>query len=600
MNELREYLKNNIIITDGAAGTYISSLIGRNAPSCELLNISDKQMVLRMQTQYVKAGANLIFTNTFNASAAGNSIGTDFGKTEKIITEGVKIAKQAAGDSVFIAGDIGPLSEAGFSAEELSAEYRRIADTFIENGIKNFIFETFPDSTYPIETARYIKSRLDDAFVIISFAITPEGYSRTGINGNRLIGQVKAAGCADAAGFNCCSGPAHLLNYAKTVDYGNLIPVIMPNAGYPQRNADSAEDVVTFSGSPEYFAQRLSHAADCGFRIIGGCCGTTPRHIAMLSQALKTAPVHSFKADETNQEKTTEQTPADNTDLFGAKYGKKAVIVELEPPLNADISKLESAAQLLKSVKVDAVTVADSPMARARADSVVIAAHLCREFGFNVIPHMCCRDKNINALKSSLIAAHIEGIRNVLAITGDPVSDTPGSVKSVFNLNSAGLCRFIKSLNDDIFKGSEMNCGCAFNVNARNLNAEFSRLEKKIEAGASFVLTQPVFTERAADAVAKIRSYGIKVFAGIITPVSYKNAVFLANEMPGIEVPDEIIRKFSQDMSREQGEQIGIDISVKTAEMLDGKTDGYYFIVPFHRVYVTQKIIEVLRQKGII
>lgn len=602
MNKLQEILKNEIVVADGAAGTYISSLVGRNASPCEALNLSDPETVLRMHTQYVKAGARLILTNTFGASMAGGSIGGPFDTTRKIIIEGVNLARKAAAEKAFVAADIGPLPETRLDSDTVYEEYTRIVDTFINAGVNIFVFETFASSKYPILISKYIRSRLADAFILISFAVTPDGYSSVGFDGRRLIDDVKNAGVADAAGFNCCSGPAHLLNYASTIDYGNLIPSIMPNAGYPKRESDDAVPNgfdLAYSGSPEYFASKLSAAAERGFRIIGGCCGTTPRHIALLAKAVAEGKSGGAKVRETLKKEPQKQIKS-NTFISALKNpARKAVVVELEPPLNADISKIVASARLLKGLGVDAVTVADSPMARARADSIVVASHLRRETGVEVIPHLCCRDKNINAIKASLIAAHIENIRNILAVTGDPVADS-GSVKGVFNLNSEGLCRFIKSLNEDIFSGDPMFCGCAFNANARNMEVELNRLQKKLDAGASFVLTQPVLTPQAAEAVGKARRLGAPILAGIITPISYKNAFFLANEMPGFKIPDEYLKKFSPDMTREQGEKIGIEISIQSAKMVAENTDGFYFIVPFNRVYVTKKVIEALRADGII
>ena len=604
MNKLREYLKTNIMIADGASGTYISSIAGRTAAVCELLNLQDPEAVLRMHRQYVKAGAKLIFTNTFGASLAGTSIGGSFETTRKILFEGVRLARLAAGHDAFVAADIGPLPETSVDSNLLDAEYRRIADAFLEAGVENFVFETFASAYHPIRVARYIKSRLPDAFILISFAVLPDGYSREGVSGQRLIDGVKAAGCADAAGFNCCSGPAHLLNYATTVDYGELLPTIMPNAGYPQRETDDAQPAdagVTYSGSPDYFAARLSAAARHGFRIIGGCCGTTPRHIAFLAQAVFAGGALTPVSSAAPRQKALTQARVNGFEAALARQGRKAVIVELEPPINTDVSKITNAARLLAQSGVDAVTIADSPMARARADSMTIAARLYRETGLEVIPHLCCRDKNINGIKSTVIAGHIEGIRNLLAVTGDPVPDTDrGTVKSVFNLNSEGLCRFINSLNDDVFSGDPILCGCAFNVNARNLPAEIARLEKKLAAGARFVLTQPVFTPEAATALEGIRKSGVRVLCGILSPVSYKNAVFLANEMPGFSIPDQYLKRFSPDMTREEGEDTGVAIAVEIAKSVADLTDGYYLIVPFNRVHVVRRIIEILRQDGIL
>ncbi|CDZ24516.1 homocysteine S-methyltransferase [[Clostridium] cellulosi] len=604
MKNIREYLQNEILIADGAAGTYISSLTGRISGPCEMLNITSADTVLRMHKQYVKAGAKLILTNTFSASVAGNSIGGDFDTTSAIIKEGVKIASMAAQDNAYVAADIGPLPETMFDSAVISEEYRRIVDTFLASDVNIFVFETFSNSVYPIKFSRYIKNKNPEAFIIISFAVMPDGYSRENISGQRLIDEVAEAQCADAVGFNCCCGPSHLLNYAQTVDFRGMVPVIMPNAGYPQRESGDLtiqESDVTYSGSPSYFASRLSSAASCGFKIIGGCCGTTPRHIAMLSDAVSKASRgcgNSLSVHEV--QKPIRRTLNTFSDTL-LHENRKTVVVELEPPFNADISKLENAAKVLKDLNVDAITVADSPMARARADSLATAARLKRTIGIEVIPHLCCRDKNLNAIKSSLISAYIEGIRNILAVTGDPIPDTDRAlVKGVFNLNSESLCRYIRSLNSDIFSGDEIFYGCAFNVNAKNPKMELKRLEKKLDAGASFVLTQPVFTDDAAEALKEAKNKGVKVIAGLVTPVNYKNAVFLANEMPGFNIPEKFLKRFSPDMTREQGENEGIAITIEIARKIAHIADGFYFVVPFNRVNVTKRVIEALRADGII
>lgn len=604
MNKILDFLKNNILVTDGSAGTYISSLTGRSSLPCESLNLSDPELVLRMHQQYVKAGAKLILTNTFAASIAGGSIGASFDKTAKIIKAGVDLAFRAADDEAFTAADIGPLPETSLGSEVLENEYTHIVDTFLTCGMKNFVFETFGSAVFPIKFAQYIKMHEPEAFIIISFAVMPDGYSREGISGHRLVEEVKNAGCADAVGFNCCSGPSHLLSFAKSVDYGELFPVIMPNAGYPQRQSDNVSPLeadITYSGSPEYFADKLSVGALYGFRIIGGCCGTTPKHIELLSKSIAAAGKASVSISETPEKTNSHTTHISVFKQTIEKSNKKMLIVELDPPFNSDMSKITAAAFDLKTVGVDAITVADSPMARPRADSVTVAARLMRETGVETIPHICCRDKNINAIKSSLIAAHIEGIRNVLAVTGDPVSDTDrGSVKSVFNLNSEGLCRFISSLNNDIFSGDEMLCGCAFNANARNLSVELMRLEKKLLAGATFVLTQPIFTPKSIDAITEARKTGAKIIAGILTPISYKNAFFLANEMPGFTIPDQYLDRFTPDMTREDGENTGTAISAEIVEKIADVADGFYFIIPFNRVSVTRQLIELLRKRGIL
>jgi methionine synthase I (cobalamin-dependent)/5,10-methylenetetrahydrofolate reductase len=594
MQDIREFLKDNILIADGATGTYISSLTGRSIMACETLNLSDPGLVHRVHSEYVKSGSQLILTNTFCANTP--SLKVSFDKVGDIIKSGIAIARSAALDRAYVAGDIGPVVDVSYDDSLAAEEYIRIADVFLSEGIRIFQFETFADAEYPIKTAEYIRSKAPDSFIIISFAVTPDGYSRMGQKGSALIDKVKNSVAADAAGFNCCSGPAHLLSFASKLDYGTLIPCISPNAGYPEQE----DEVLVYSGMPDYFAEKLAEAPGCGFRILGGCCGTTPEHIRQLVSHVGRLKVGSTVGA---RRPVIKKTAHVRKNLFedDLRYKKKTVVVELDPPFDSDISKLEEDALTIKRAGADMLTIADSPMARSRADSILVAARLKRVIDIDVIPHLCCRDKNINAIKSSLIAAHMEGIRNILAVTGDPVSDTDRSfVKSVFNLNSVGLCGFIRDLNEDVFRGDPFLCGCAFNVNARNIDEELHRLDKKIEAGASFVLTQPIFGEPSVEAIKRARLKNVKLFAGILTPLSYKNARFLANEIPGVALPEEYTELFSPDMTREQGEEIGIAISVSTAEKVAPFVDGYYFVTPFNRVGVTARIIKALKGSGII
>ena len=598
MKNIRDYLKDHILIADGATGTYLSSLTGRSAVACETLNRSDPELVLRVHREYVRSGSKLILTNTFCANT--QALGLEFGRIGDILRSGVELARRAADGRAFVAGDIGPLPEDRREEEEIEEEYRRIADVFLEEGVRIFQFETFADAGYPVRVAEYIRSRLPEAFILMSFAVTPDGYSRLGRTGESLIDAVRAGGCADAAGFNCCSGPAHMLAFASRIGYGGLIPTISPNAGYPQQE----DEVLVYSGMPEYFARKMAQAPARGFRILGGCCGTTPEHIRQLA-ALAGGAVPVPAGGKAAAALTGRPSGIKSRFLRALESEKKALIVELDPPLGPDIARVEEAARIARQAGAHALTVADSPMAKPRADSVTVAARLRRLADIDVIPHICCRDKNINALKSSLIAAHIEGIRHILAVTGDPVPDTDRSiVRSVYNLNSAGLCGFIRDLNGDIFREEPLMCGCAFNVNARNAGEELHRLGRKIEAGASFVLTQPVFSDESMAALRsardRFRDRGVRLLVGILTPLSYKNALFLANEIPGFSLSERLVRRFSPDMTREEGEAAGIGLSIEVAEKAAPYADGFYFITPFNRIRVTAQLIGQLKSRGIV
>lgn len=591
---IREYLKKNILIADGANGTFISSLAGRNTAACETYNLTQPEIVRQVHRQYLDAGATMITTNTFCANAL--TLELERKQVDQIIAAGYEIALKAAEGRAYVAADIGPVSEEEWDASLVEEEYRAIADAFIRKGAEIFIFETFAAPRYPLLTAAYIRQKVPDAFIIASFAVLPDGHTRLGVPGQAILSQIAASGLFDAAGFNCCSGPAHLLGYAQDVDFGGLTPSIMPNAGYPYRQ----EEDVLYPNTPAYFAQKLSQAAHKGFKIIGGCCGTTPEHIRLLSRAVA---LGGSAGEEKHAMVVTEpeRSRAQNRFRSALESGKKVIAVELDPPAGCDFTKFDQAARELAACGVDAITVADSPMARPRADSVAVASRIRRLTGLEVIPHLSCRDKNINAIKSALLAAYADGIRSVLAVTGDPVPDTDrGSVKSVFNLNSVTLSSFIGDLNRDLFSGDEVFSGCALNLNARNFDSELRRLQNKLLAGAGFVMTQPLFTPQSVEALRRAKETGIRVLAGILTPVSYRNAVFLANEMPGINLPQEAVELFSPDMTREQGEETGIALSIRMVRQAAPYCDGFYFIPPFNRISVIERLLGKLRKDGII
>lgn len=591
LEKIQEYLKNNILIADGGMGTYVASIAGRRS-ACELMNLSDPDAIFDVHRQYFESGARMITTNTFSANPT--ALGKSREKTREILLRGAQIAQRAAGKEAYVAGDIGPVP-AGEDNDKAFEEYRLIVDAFLEAGLNLFVFETFASARYPVKFAGYIKARRPDAFIIANFAVQPDGYSRFNIPGARLIEDAAACSDIDAAGFNCVSGPSHLLKYASQIDYGGLFPALMPNAGYPQQIGGR----FVFSGSPRYFAETVSKAVENGFKILGGCCGTTPEHIKFLTAAVKKAEAKSSAVVISNIIPKKSILP--ENPLLKSSHNGKIVMTELDPPLNADISKTDSSAVFLKECGVDAITVPDSPMARARADSIFVAARIKNITGIEVIPHLACRDRNLNSIKSSMLAAHIGGIRNILAVTGDPIPEIDkGVVKGVFNLNSSGLCSFIHDLDSDIFSTDPIYCGCAFNVNSVNIDEEMKKLGRKIDAGASFIMTQPVFSTESAEALKRLRGCGIKVIAGILTPVNYRNALFLANELPGITVPQEVLAAFSPEMTREEGERVGIEISTATAERIADFCDGYYLIPPFNRVSVTKELLRRLREKKIL
>lgn len=281
--------------------------------------------------------------------------------------------------------------------------------------------------------------------------------------------------------------------------------------------------------------------------------------------------------------------------FYARKEGKKLIAVELAPPLGSDDAKMMEAAHLLQRSGVDVLTFPDSPSGRTRADSILTAEKVARETGMCVMPHICCRDKNAIAIRSQLLGAHINHIHHFLVVTGDPIPPTmQGGEKSVFHFDSVGLMNMMKDMNEEQFAKAPVCYGGAINQGRRNLEVEIKRVQKKMEAGATFFLTQPVSTVESAERLRHIKEEtGARILCGIMPFVSLKNATFMKNEMTGIEVPDEVLTRFRDDMTREEGEQAGIELARDMMKLTEDFVDGYYFSFPFNRVSMLEKILEV-------
>ena len=324
--------------------------------------------------------------------------------------------------------------------------------------------------------------------------------------------------------------------------------------------------------------------------IVGGCCGTTPEYISKIREKISLAqPVKSVKEPALGQVETVKK----DSSFFAGKKNKKLIAVELAPPLGSDDEKLMDAAHLLLKSGVDVLTFPDSPSGRTRADAILMAEKVARETKMCVMPHICCRDKNAIAMRSQLLGAHINNIKNFLVITGDPIpSMVRSSVKSVFNFDSVGLMRIMNDMNEDQFADSPVCYGGAINQGRRNLDVEIGRVKKKMEAGASFFLTQPVSTKDGAERVRRIKEEtGARILCGIMPFVSLKNATFMKNEMTGIDVTNEVLARYREDMTREEGEQAGIQLAKEMMALTDDFADGYYFSFPFNRVGMLEKIL---------
>ena len=360
----------------------------------------------------------------------------------------------------------------------------------------------------------------------------------------------------------------------------------MPNSGYPT----VINNRTYFESSPDYFAFKMRDMAECGASILGGCCGTTPDYIRRTIEVLSESISSDIKEEEndSNSSEIIRYVPQFNRKL---SEGKKVIAVELDPPENADISKFMKNAGMLKNAGVDIITIADCPIARARVDSSLLACKLKRELNIDVIPHLTCRDRNINATKALLLGLNIENIRNVLIVTGDPIpSAQRDEVKSVFNFNSRMLAKYVRTLNESTFPDGFHTFG-ALNINAKNFDVQLNMAKEKELNGMEGFLTQPVLTEKGFENLKKAKQeLNGKILAGIIPVMSYRNACFMESEISGINVEDTIIEMF-EGLSKEESVKLGIKISVDIAEKVKDIADGYYFMTPFSRADVICDII---------
>lgn len=576
--------KEKPLIFDGAMGTYYASVCENPLPKCELANIYDRDTILNIHKEYINAGCQAIKTNTFAANKI--SLESDFSTVKQVIVKGYEIALEATkGTEVLVFADIGPIP---FLEEvDLWEAYKEIVDLFLELGATNFIFETFSSDEYLVELSKYIKEKNPQAYILVEFAVSPEGYTRLGKSGKKLIEKVFNTPTIDACGFNCFSGPYHLLQYIKNINIENKIISVMPNSGYPT----IINNRTFFDNTKEYFATQMLEIAKQGVAILGGCCGTTPEFIKETVAKLK-----GLSRDEIVPNKRIEKTHiknpiAKNLLLDKINNGKKIIAVELDPPIDTEIDFFMNSAKSLKEQGVDAITIADCPIARARVDSSLLACKLKRELDITTIPHMTCRDRNINATKALLLGLNIEGVNNVLVVTGDPIpSAQRDEIKGMFSFNSAILANYITNLNDTTFSSPFNICG-ALNLNVRNFNNQLAHAKKKIENGVTMFLTQPILTEQALENLKLARKeLPAKILGGIIPIVSYRNACFMNNEISGINVSEKIIEQY-KDISKEEASKLAIKISTEIAKEIYPYVDGYYLITPFKRIDIISEII---------
>ena len=589
MIDVRAHLARKPLLFDGGMGTYYKAKPGTE---CEQGNLLDPAGVRKVHREYLAAGAEAIKTNTFGLPRMAAARQPDW---QALARAGWKLAAEAAvetGAAVF--ADLGPAPDT--EAAPAGSIYTAVARCFVEQGAKNFLFETLSSDAGVLEAVQAVKAQVPDAFVLVSFAVLPDGYTREGMYSKDLVRRMTESGIVDAVGFNCVSAPGAMRTLVQQLGSTALPLSVMPNAGYPVVTRTQ----VKYQGKPEYFAKELARIAAEGVRILGGCCGTTPAHIAALRAALDSLPAVE-KAAPAVQVSTPEAPTVEKDDAFLRKLnaGKKVIAIELDSPKDADLTNYLAGAKRLQAAGADLLTIADCPIARARMDSSLVACRVHRELGLCTLPHMTCRDRNLNATKALLLGLYAEGVREVLAITGDPIPTAErDEVKNVYQFNSRKLAQYIVSLaGEGREMPSHMTVFGALNLNARNFEVELRRAGEKLENGMSGFLTQPVLSEQAVENLRRTRETlgeRAKILAGIMPVVSQRNAIFMENEVNGIHVAEDIIEAFAG-LDREQGEALGLEISLKMAREALPYADGFYLMTPFNRVALMERLIARLK-----
>ncbi len=617
--QIKEYLCSRRLVTDGAMGTYYEEKYGREDGLAERANEKFPDRIKEIHLEYLKSGARLLRTNTF---AANRMFFRDMEEVEQNIRSAWQIAVEAAQqfraeypeEEVFIAADLGAVYDSQQAEyEQIFEEYRRICDIFLDCGAECFLFETQADFTYLEPLSQYIKEKAD-VFLIAQFSFDKSGYTRSGLHIEKMVRTMADAVHIDAYGWNCGMGATHMHQLLKEVVFPNdKYVTALPNAGYPHMFRGK----LFYTNNVPYFAEEMKKIAGLGVEIMGGCCGTTPEHIRALKEVLADMPVSPKRTGHCKEEAAKPPEPGMNRRggfrqegagkeqcgqyEFERKLsaGEKVCAVELDPPFQTDIQKLIAGAKELSAAGADVLTISDSPMARARMDAGQLAVRIQQETNVLVMPHVCCRDKNVIALRSALLGMYMNQIRHYLIVTGDPVArEDRDYVTSVFDFNSVKFMKYMQTMNEDVFCEEPVSFGGALNYHGANLDAIIRRMKEKIANGCRYFLTQPVYTDADARRISDIKKrVDTKILCGIMPLISYKNALFVKNEMPGMYVPDEIVMRYHPDMTREEAEEAAIAICVETAEGLMDTADGFYFITPFNRTGLICRIMEKIKAK---
>ena len=609
MKSFRERLGNEIILFDGGTGTYLYEK-GVYINRCfDELNLTNPELVTEVHRDYINAGADIIETNTYGANTFKLTPHGLGGKVYDINLRGAQLAKTIAKESTLVAGAVGPLGVqieplGKLSLDEAKDAFKEQIKGLLDGGVDLIILETFALVKEMIQAIRAVRELNADIPIVAQVTINESGTLLSGAPLERFIEKLKDYP-VDAIGINCSVGPKAMLDALENLRSLTDIPIsVQPNAGLPQ-NISGRNIYMT---SPEYMAEYAKRFIQTGAAIVGGCCGTNPTHIRAMRkavQALQPAKKMDVKIADLQVEKPAEIKIFEKNEKsrLSNKLLKKEFVklVELVSPKGVSPSKEIDKARKLYHAGIDAINIPDGPRASARMSALALAAIIQKEVGIETVLHIACRDRNVIGMQSDLLGAWALGLRNILAITGDPpkLGNYPDAT-AVFDVDAIGLTNIINRLNHGLdIAGNPIGdptgfcVGVGVNPGAINLDEELKRLDWKIEAGAEFMITQPVFDIKLLENFMKrIEHIKLPLICGIWPLVSYRNAEFMNNEVPGASVPKEILARMKKMTTKEDGFNEGVKIARETFEQVKTFADGVQISAPLGRIEAIFDMIE--------
>lgn len=597
---LLEALKKAVLIGDGANGTCLSERGFARQPY-DLANVFAPDLVRSVHLEYFDAGSDFVETNTFGANRIRlDGLNVD---SYEVNLAGARLAREAAGPDRLVLGAMGPVGKPMAPIGNISEEqvFKAMADqarALHEGGVDGFLLETFIDMDEMRVAVQAVRS-VSDLPIIAAKAYIEDGEMLAEGHPARCAAEMASWGLA-AVGANCVVGPQRMLDLVRMIAEEIELPVLaFPTPGLPQL----VKGQVTYDTSPEYFAKAAARLVEEGARIVGGCCGTTPAHIRALREYIDSAGIKVKSRPRASiVQSERKPLPSSEPTELSEKLGKKFLItVELDLPRGLNVEKVLVAAKSLKIRGADLIDISDGARARLRMNPMSVCSIIQNTVGIETMMHFSCRDRNLLAVQADLLGSHAIGVRNILAVTGDPanIGDYP-SATSVFDIDAIGLVRILSRLNEGIdLAGYSVGMKCAFTIAAAynplalDRELELDRLKRKVDAGAHVIYTQPIFEDADVDAALEAcAAQNVPCFVGVLPLRSPRHCEFMHNEVPGIRIPEWLREKMAAAADDASALEIGIEEAQRLTGTLRGRAQGLYLMPPFGSHQIAERVME--------